>query len=123
MAAAASDLRVGGKVSDLAEWLLARIAEDERVVRYASANPHWPSLHLDGNGYCVMDRRRVLAECDAKREIVTRYEFSCGQSDSHRALGAGDEGWEKIAGALELCVRSLALPYADREGYREEWRP
>jgi hypothetical protein len=26
-------------------------------------------------------------------------------------------------GALEDVMRLLAMPYADRPGYREEWRP
>lgn len=45
---------------------------------------------------------RVLAECEAKREIldVTRGTYSS-----------------------DLVRRLLALPYADRPGYREEWRP
>jgi hypothetical protein len=128
---------VVGVSDELVEWLLVRIAEDERVVRYASVNAHWPSLHLDGNGYCVMDLRRVLAECDAKREIVKLHEPMSVQPGSEWFNDAHltDE-------PMRLCrscepekmfrrqssypcrtIRVLALPYADHEGYRQEWRP
>jgi hypothetical protein len=44
------------------------------------------------------DPARVLAECEARRRIVTE----CG--------------WETV-------MRHLALPYADHPDYRDEWRP
>jgi hypothetical protein len=117
-------------VNELVEWLLLQIAEDEAQVKHMTremkraqmapifaGNPPgwWAGVDI------FVSPQRWAAECEAKREIVTRYEYSCAQSDSHRALGTGDDGWEKIAGGLELCVLSLARPYADREGYRQEW--
>ena len=47
------------------------------------------------------DPARVLAECEAKRQIV------------QNAQDPGDD----------LFVAILALPYADHPDYREEWRP
>ena len=47
---------------------------------------------------------RVLAVCEAKREIVD---------------------WHGLTLEHDACrtLRALALPYADRPDYREEWRP
>ncbi|MFD8545696.1 DUF6221 family protein [Streptomyces sp. NPDC059649] len=55
------------------------------------------------------DPARVLREIDAKRRML-------GRINSHAAVMGQDE----VHGDL---LRLLALPYADRPGYREEWRP
>jgi hypothetical protein len=74
------------------------------------------------------DPARVLAEVDAKRRIlelhapVNDYDpngpvcSTCGE--------AGNPG-DETAVVRWPCstVRLVALPYADRPGYREEWRP
>lgn len=52
---------------------------------------------------------RILAEVDAKRRMI-------GRINSHAAIMS----WDEVHGDL---LRSLALPYSDRPGYREEWRP
>lgn len=57
----------------------------------------------------LWDPKRELAEIDAKRRIID--ELLIGVPD-------GDpDGW------VRDIARLLALPYADRPGYREEWRP
>ncbi|WP_405888851.1 DUF6221 family protein [Streptomyces sp. NBC_01136] len=65
------------------------------------------------------DPARVLREIDAKRKLIEtitrRYEASKASSTS-TSLGAE---WVVRADVLRL----LALPYTDRPGYREEWRP
>lgn len=92
---------------------------------------------LDGEAvgeYIVSwDPARVLAECDAKRRIVELHK-SAGR------LCTGDpdlpESWHDYC---DTCgsgepyeyptpwpcdtLKLLALPYADRPGYREDWRP
>jgi hypothetical protein len=117
----------------LAEFLLARIAEDEEVARSAtrdssygwSDNAFTQAVELAENEGAVEEATahiarhnpaRVLAECEAKRRIVTRWEFAVGQASN------ADEGWEMIAGALEDCVCDLALPYVDHPDFREEWQ-
>jgi hypothetical protein len=67
------------------------------------------------------DPARVLREIDAKRRLVdwhrktTQAEFSSG---AYRTVGCRCyDGWPCTT------LRLLALPYADRPGYREEWRP
>lgn len=73
------------------------------------------------------DPARVLAECEAKRRLVD-YAFEnahiidgeWGDSCSVDEIRAGrcrDHG----ADAAWDVLRLLALPFADRPGYREEW--
>jgi hypothetical protein len=112
----------------LADFLLARIEEDEKRTRAAGAVAGG-DLMLAAlpdalfEGLRLAFPARVLAECEAKRQIITRYEYACQQADGHKAWETSDDGWEKIAGALELCCQSLAAVYADHPDYREEWRP
>jgi hypothetical protein len=148
MAAAASDLRIGGEVSDLVEFLLARIAEDERDARNASdravGGPYsadWDTVFsacVDTGGdhdFLTNDRdiamhivrwdpARVLAECEARRRIVEFADEATSldmQVDGEFRIGSRDESDEPYIG--DSIMRALALPYADSEGYREEWRP
>lgn len=105
-------------MSDLVEFLLARIAEDETDV---AAGVYTGDAH-----------RRIKAECEAKRRIVEEHQpvdYSglgmtspgacciCGAD-----LGMGD--WEWVEGSFPCAtLRALALPYADHPDYRQEWRP
>lgn len=101
-------------MSDLAEFLLARIAEDEADAR-----------GFDG-GYCQWGSARVLAECEAKRRIVEwcseRNRIWAGTladdpTDPTKHI-PGDYVHKEDAPVLRL----LALPYADHPDYRQEWR-
>jgi hypothetical protein len=65
---------------------------------------------------------RVLAECAAKRRIIERYQFVTGHGPAVDHVRAMDMT-TGATGALQDVLRWLALPYADRPGYREEWRP
>lgn len=85
-------------------WLLEQIFEDEREARI----PTWQPA-------------RVLAECAAKRRIIGRYQLARDQADDKAA--ALREVWFEIAGALELCLQDLIVPYADRPGCRAKWIP
>ena len=64
------------------------------------------------------DPARVLAEIDAKRRILAE----CERMLLRDRLRPGDY-WDGCRDALRSTVIALALPYADRPGYREEWRP
>jgi hypothetical protein len=132
----------------LTDFLLARIAEDERVANLAAPAP-WEYQDVDsvgGGRICDTtveianmfydpdgervdprirktvrseqadltaehiarhDPARVLAECDAKRRIITTIQ---------RWL---DTGYP----TLDHVLFALALPYADHPDYRSEWRP
>lgn len=114
-------------VMTLTDFLLARIAEDEDAAQYAlkyavggdDYDHHWRWVHL----YKLKDRQlgwssshhdgapnpeRVLAECEAKRQIIEL---------RRRKLA---DGW---ASGLGNAIKALALPYADHLDYQEGWRP
>ena len=90
----------------LAEFLLARIAEDE--ARAVAAMP----TGARRNGKAT--QRRVLAECEAKRRIIDectgglKYDVSCGEGH-----------WWNFKNILGI----LALPYANHPDCLPEWKP
>ncbi|WP_422744313.1 DUF6221 family protein [Micromonospora sp. WMMD754] len=103
-------------VDDLVTWMRQQLDDDERAARawLPLGNP----AAADREHIARHDPARVLAEVDAKRRVI----------DVLRGFEPNDE-WStqpdmglrqnNAAGAL----RALALPYADRPGYRDEWRP
>lgn len=120
----------------LTEFLLARIAEDEkwalkakgdRAGRWASWNRSWddsPNRDLAADGMRVAtlpmwldehvarhDPARVLAECEAKRRIV----------GLHPEILTICQG---CAAETFPCrtLLTLALPYADHPDFQDEWR-
>jgi hypothetical protein len=131
-------------MDDLATWLTAQVDTDERVALAASSgdngvwcqsDPDNPGHILDERGFTVThfedgspdanqathialnDPARVLAEVRAKRLLI----------DLHAACGSGsgycDDGGHVQYGGVCFNLAVLTLPYADRPGYREEWRP
>jgi hypothetical protein len=107
-------------VDDLVQWLRAQLDEDERIARENSDGRGLADGFPDYRTYSDGDTAaadeyiehfgpaRVLREIEAKRRIVDRYAWLREHGDT------GGTAW-----VLPL----LALPYADRPGYREEWRP
>lgn len=98
----------------LADWLLERIAEDER--RWAAekatvSDKRVRRMFLNSAEYLVVDPARVLAQCAAHRAIV----------EEHRLDGdvCAMCGWQDERGCPTL--RALASIYRDHEGFREEW--
>lgn len=71
------------------------------------------------------DPARVLREIDAKRQIIDE----CAHWHDKLAREAVDPSpvpfpaLGEVLDAVTPILRALALPYADRPGYREEWRP
>lgn len=122
-------------MSDLTEWLLACIAEDETVAKAAQENStgggRWwvdgPAeksrkfwVYATGEKFAHVqiadhiarhDPAHVLAVCKAHRAIVeAAREYS-------PELEHGDNGeW-----AFDVTLRAIASIYADRPGWREEW--
>jgi hypothetical protein len=97
----------------LADFLLARIAEDEAAVDVRSRIrvDYWTDAEQD-----ACDRvgsARVLAECEARRKIVGRY------TRLHETVPVDPGSYLEARAA----VRYLAAVYADHPDYREEWRP
>lgn len=97
----------------LTEFLLARIAEDEAVAREAMADDRralYGLANLPTPTYTHVvswGPDRVLAECEAKRQIVERMQ----------PFGPIDDLFAPEIFAL------LALPYADHPDYLPEWKP
>ncbi len=118
---------------DLDGFLLARIAEDQRLAAEAartSGRASWDDgvTAPDGAAEHVAhhDPARVLAECATKRRLV----LACRDvRPDLRLLGARPAGLDiplpptdqhQLA-ALTLAL--LALPYAAHPDYRPAWRP
>jgi hypothetical protein len=106
----------------LDEFLLARIAEDERLAADLPAAAAQPDGHAS-----PFDPARVLAESAAKRHIV----LSCRElRPDTRILGARPAGMADFPLAphdqhelAAVVLALLALPYAAHRDYRAEWRP
>jgi hypothetical protein len=116
-------------VSALTDFLLTRIAEDEAVAQsvgsYPDSEPWSLSTFLGDWGenerwVVEISRRRVLAECEAKRQIVelARGIDPYGETD-WADVGELDDAQVRV---LADVLRALALPYADHPDYRDEWR-
>ncbi len=104
-------------MSDLTEFLLACIAEDEAG---ASSFLHFEVRDGIPGNYAI--RERVLVECEAKRRVVAEHPIDtdvinpgCRVCDSTPEDGVWGDG-------PCATLRALALPYADHPDYREEWR-
>ena len=111
----------------LAEFLLARIAEDEAVAKSVhevepkSAAAVFTSLAAP-TGTVEMSPARVLAECEAKRRIVELH--SNAGADWNLAYCATCEDRFRHDAAAWPCptLRALALPFADHPDFQEDWR-
>lgn len=120
---------------ELVAWLRQQLDDDERMARAAADNGaewrysdsgiypsnksrHPGALVVGGYGYldeaygehiARHDPARVLADVDAKRRILDQ----CADVWAH----------DRVEAFAEDVLRLLALAYADRPGYRGEWRP
>ncbi|MEU9400573.1 DUF6221 family protein [Streptomyces sp. NPDC048242] len=129
-------------MDDLVQWLPAQLDEEERIARAAAEETHpewspgdknlssqvstaeygdpvvvgpWDYLDWDVRQHiAVHDPARVLREIEAKRELLRLAE---------RARDYPETFMNGFASAAEQVLRRFALAYADRPGYREEWRP
>jgi hypothetical protein len=118
---------------DLDGFLLARIAEDQRLAAAAGQATGRQSWDGDvtaprgaGEHVARHDPARVLAECAAKRRLV----LACRDAgpDLH-LLGARPAGLDFPVPPTDrhqlaaLILALLALPYAAHPDYRPAWRP
>jgi hypothetical protein len=110
-------------MSDEADFLLARIAEDEAQAKLSVAhNAQNPNLRIPSD-WIEQVADRVLAECEAKRRIVEAALADFAADDAKdpdpttRSFNAG------AAFFAHNAVLALALPYAAHPDYRDEWRP
>lgn len=130
---------------DLVTWLRQQLNDDEEVASDAAgpsaSRRRWMrdaiSCVVDAtdNGLIVYgegtptseqadhivrwDPARVLAEVDAKRRILDEVVPDLNRLDGLMETQERG-GWHEDSDKL---TRLLALPYADRPGYQEDWRP
>lgn len=93
----------------ITEFLLARIAEDERVARAEVARVAG-SPRRSGKAYAL----RMGRECEAKRRIVALW------------VSTAEDAAEPYPGMQDMAddtLRTLALCYVDHPDYDEAWRP
>jgi hypothetical protein len=117
----------------LADFLLARIAEDETQARElvpGRVDPENARWHTESLAMASLDDRqrryvvkwappRVLAECEARRRIVERQQHAA----QARAVGIINPASLATEIAWPDALRLLAAVYADHADYRGEWRP
>lgn len=125
---------------DLAQWLRAQLDADAERARTA-AEEYGPDWYYDdgfvlarreddmvatgsqdfldrqqGEHVAEWDPARVLREIEAKRQIIDQHERYA--AERRRMMG----GWDPQSDDSPVLA-ALAAVYADRPGYREEWRP
>ncbi|MGW2113772.1 DUF6221 family protein [Streptomyces zhihengii] len=129
--------------TDLVAFLRARLDEDEQAAQLAAeeSGGAWSyderAVVADREGDMVAvgsqdfmgpehgvhiarhDPARVLAEVEAKRQIVDRYERAMENRRAHPDDLASAGALLALHGAVKLH----ALPYADHPDYRQKWRP
>ena len=127
-------------MTDLAAWLLEQIAADEKVARRMFSSEslaawkwrRWLRTQPDSVSLemylAEFDPVRVLDDLAAKRAIVELHDddHECFElvddlAYAHIKAGSMARGGVRLEGCQTL--RLLATPYADHEGYREEWKP
>jgi hypothetical protein len=101
-------------VDDLVTWLRAQLNDDERKIAAMEREENRAQTAPIFQGYppnwlagvdIFVSSKRWRAEVDAKRRMV---------DEAIRLESYGSEF---------QFLKMLALPYADRPGYRDEWRP
>ncbi|MFD5697477.1 DUF6221 family protein [Streptomyces lasiicapitis] len=112
-------------MDDLVQWLRAQLDEEqqeaEEALRRTTTSRRWiggqwveETIQSPEWRRSVWSPARVLREVDAKRDLLR---VAQAAHDYHETFTSG------FASALEGTLRLFALAYADRPGYREEWRP
>jgi hypothetical protein len=121
--------------ADLLAFLNGCLDDDERQVRFLERDGAWLCTRCNGemntatrldehlfadHGVREWGPARVLAEVDAKRRILDVHFWAVEQVEPD------EETTECVScGTAYPCqtVRLLALPFADRPGYDEDWAP
>lgn len=103
-------------MSELADFLLRRLAEEERAAR---------AVRHSGNASELLSPGRLLADCGTRRKIIALHEVHL-VSDGVAAILDGESGSCR-AGQNErdyVCptLRLLALRYADHVEFQREWQ-
>jgi hypothetical protein len=114
-------------MSEIVEFLKARLDEDETIARDANTSPEMvtgiPRSYASAPVAIHIARHhpeRVLREVEAKRRIVHEYEVEVdrGPAGSRLEFEARHGG---ILDAYRASLRILAAAYSDHPDYRQEW--
>ncbi|KOG33275.1 DUF6221 family protein [Streptomyces resistomycificus] len=129
-------------MGELARWLGEQLDTDEGEARrgYLKAEPPpdydgWDKSTVAGLPPVVA--ARVLREIDAKRRVIATYIKAVERMEELASLceRLKAEGKDTFMPEMDRAtaihrrdvlhetLQVLSLPYADRPGYREEWRP
>ncbi|MFD9047667.1 DUF6221 family protein [Streptomyces zaomyceticus] len=127
-------------MDDLIAFLRARLDEDEQTARAVGFSRIETAEYLWGSQYLLLQRdegeskvtaeldaplsqhiarhdpARVLAEVEAKRQIIKQHERYA--AERRRMMG----GWDPQSDDSPILA-ALATVYADHPDYRDEWRP
>lgn len=108
------DNRDVSSLSEIAEFLRARLDEDEQVARQEDEDCAGTTLlpTYDSEHQARWNTARVLREVEAKRRLVDRSVAEIEGQDPPRASAIFASG----------VLLVLALPYADHPEYPERWR-
>jgi Family of unknown function (DUF6221) len=114
-------------MSDLTEFLTARLDEDEADAHHAARNVVLDASFLDDNAgdralahWLRHDPARVLREVEAKRKILAMWQ----EPETERYLPTGEVVAQvAVADAIDSVVRELNTVYSDHPDYDEAWRP
>lgn len=118
-------------MNELIDWLRVQLDEDERVARSAIVE------HEGEASWAIRDNRvlwlAVMDSCDPATMPPGMADHIARHDPGHvlaeiaakrRIIGNCEEvlngtGWPRLA---QITLRLLTAPYAERDGYRQNWR-
>ena len=112
----------------LTEFLLARIAEDEAVAKRGPyPEPPWwrlENVETDESMFIAIDPARLLAECEAKRQIVEYHTELMHGPNSHSGVCSkctDENHQDDLLPWPCFNLGALALPYRDHPEFNPDW--
>jgi hypothetical protein len=103
-----------GTVSDLADFLRARLDEDQQHLGHMLRLCPDPPNHIPS--------RRLVADDTAKRKVLRLYENALS-ARRHGSMSLRNQTQDEAAvDVLGAAIQALAEVYDQHPGYREEWR-
>jgi len=131
-------------VSDLGEFLLARIAEDHEIASKATGGSWtWEGQELRSMAVYPRDGNRLVLKAvrpspfefqlaEWNRDHISRWdgtrvlgELAAKRSVVQQAMGwlGTDDSWgQDVTILAEQILRTMALPYREHPDYRPDWR-
>lgn len=99
-------------MSSIAAWLDGIWDDDEaRLTGPTFCGPVWPTTD------------QLLARIAADRRILEMYRRALTAEEGEPTKGAAWSAYREERVAFQRALEALASVYADRPGYRQEWKP